>query len=135
LIELAKETVEISRFLARTEMWMQARLSDEQRGRIVPDGRIEIGYWVREGRLGRGIATASARALSSAAFTRPELRKSISHRDEANAASAAAPNRLWFHLVQIVEDEVDAPAEVGRSIEWVMSRNNSPRQIITHFDS
>jgi RimJ/RimL family protein N-acetyltransferase len=46
------------------------------------------------------------------------------HCDEANMVSAAVPNRLGFRLPKIVDDEVDAPAEVGRSMEWVMSRAN-----------
>ena len=87
-------------------------------------GRIEIGYWVRKGRLRRGIATAAARALTSAAFTMPGIEEVHIHCDEANVASAAVPDRLGFRLAQIVEDEVDAPAEVGRSMEWVMSRSN-----------
>ena len=32
-------------------------------------GRIEIGYWVRAGWLRRGIASAAARALTTAAFS------------------------------------------------------------------
>jgi RimJ/RimL family protein N-acetyltransferase len=89
-------------------------------------GRIEIGYWVRDGWLRRGIATAAARALTSAALTMPEIEEVHIHCDEANVASAAVPDRLGFRLAQIVEDEVDAPAEVGRSMEWVMSRSNWP---------
>ena len=85
-------------------------------------GRIEIGYWVRAGWLRRGIATVTARALTSAAFTMPGIEEVHIHCDEANLASAAVPRRLEFRLSQIVDDEVDAPAEVGRSMEWTMSR-------------
>jgi len=72
-------------------------------------GRIEIGYWVRDGWLRRGIATAAARALTSAAFTMPGIEEVHIHCDEANVASAAVPNRLGFSLAKIVDDEVDAP--------------------------
>jgi RimJ/RimL family protein N-acetyltransferase len=87
-------------------------------------GRIEIGYWVRDGWLRRGIATAAARALTSAAFTMPGIEEVHIRCDETNVASAAVPNRLGFRLAKIVDDEVEAPAEVGRSMEWVMSRAN-----------
>ena len=85
-----------------------------------PD-RIEIGYWVREGWLRRGIAAAAARALTSAAFTMPGIEEVHIHCDEANVASAAVPRRLGFRLLRTVEDEVHAPAEIGRSMEWAMS--------------
>lgn len=87
-------------------------------------GRIEIGYWVRVGWLRRGIATAAARALTSAAFLEPEIEEVHIHCDQANQASAAIPQRLGFRLARIVEDEIHAPAEVGRSMEWVMTRND-----------
>jgi RimJ/RimL family protein N-acetyltransferase len=98
-------------------------------------GRIEIGYWVRDGWLRRGIATAATRALTSAAFTMPGIEEVHIHCDEANGASAAVPNRLGFRLAKIVDDEVDAPAEVGRSMEWVMSRANWLWQFISYFDA
>jgi RimJ/RimL family protein N-acetyltransferase len=84
-------------------------------------GRIEVGYWVRTGWLGLGIATAAAGALTSAAFTMPEIEEVDIHCDEANLASAVIPRRLGFRLAQIV-DEVDAPADSGRTMKWVMSR-------------
>jgi RimJ/RimL family protein N-acetyltransferase len=86
-------------------------------------GRIEIGYWVREGWLRRGIATAAARALTAAAFAVPEMEEVHIHCDEANLPSAAVPHRLGFRLTRIVDDEAHAPAEVGRSMEWVMRRS------------
>ncbi len=87
-------------------------------------GRIEIGYWVRDGYLNRGIATAAARALTSAAFTMSEIYEVHIHCDVANVASAAIPRRLGYRLERIVDDEAHAPAEIGRSMEWVMSRTD-----------
>jgi RimJ/RimL family protein N-acetyltransferase len=43
--------------------------------------------------------------------------------DEANVASADVARRLEFRLDQVVDDEVTAPAEVGRSMEWVTGRD------------
>jgi RimJ/RimL family protein N-acetyltransferase len=84
-------------------------------------GRIEIGYWVRDGWLRRGVATAAARALTSAAFAMQGIEEVHIHCDEANVASAGVPRRLDFRLVRTVEDNVDAPAEIGRSMEWAMT--------------
>ena len=84
-------------------------------------GRIEVGYWVRVGWLRRGIATAAARALTSAAFGMPGIEEVRIHCDEANVASAGVPRRLGFGLLRTVEDHVDAPAETGRSMEWAIT--------------
>ena len=80
-------------------------------------GRIEIGYWVRAGWLRRGIASTAARALTTAAFQLTGLEEIQIHCDEANLASASVPRSLGFRLLRTIEDEVDAPAEVGRSME------------------
>jgi hypothetical protein len=37
-------------------------------------------------------------------------------------ASAAVPRRLGFRLRRSVDDEVEAPGEIGRSMEWVVTR-------------
>ncbi len=81
-------------------------------------GRIEIGYWVRDGWLRRGIATAVAGALTSAAFAIPEIEEVQIHCDEANGASAGVPRRLGFSLLRTVESTVDAPGEIGREMVW-----------------
>lgn len=84
-------------------------------------GRMEIGYWVRDGWLRQGIASAAASALTSAAFALSGIREVHIHCDEANVASAGVPRRLGFHLLRTVQDKADAPAEIGRSMEWVMT--------------
>ena len=57
-------------------------------------GRIEIGYWVRAGWLRRGIASAAARALTTAAFQLTGMEEVHIHCDEANLASAGVPPSL-----------------------------------------
>jgi RimJ/RimL family protein N-acetyltransferase len=84
-------------------------------------GRIEIGYWVRAGWLRRGIASAAARALTTAAFQLTGMQEVHIHCDEANVASAGVPRGLGFRLLRTIEDEADAPAEVGRSMEWAIT--------------
>jgi len=62
-------------------------------------GSLEIGYWVRSDRTGRGYATAAVRALTEIGFAcfpdvdRMEIR---CHPD--NAASAAIPPKLGYSL-------------------------------------
>lgn len=85
-------------------------------------GRMEIGYWIRVGWLRRGVATAVTRALTSAAFALADIDQVVIHCDEANVISAKVPAGLGFHLIRVVEDDVQAPGEVGSSMEWVMDR-------------
>lgn len=85
-------------------------------------GRIEIGYWVRLGWLRRGIASAVSTVLASAAFALSGIEEVHIRCDAANFASAAVPRRLGFRLAQTVDHEIHAPGEIGRSMEWVVSR-------------
>ena len=85
--------------------------------------RLEIGYWVRTGWLRRGIATAAGRALTTCAFALPDIDEVHIHCDEANVASSGVPRQLGFTLARIVEQPVTAPAEIGRSMEWVVGRD------------
>jgi RimJ/RimL family protein N-acetyltransferase len=89
-------------------------------------GRIQIGYWVRDGWLRRGVASVAARALAIAAFELPDVEEVHIHCDEANVASAGVPRRLGFRLLRTVEDEANAPAEVGRSMEWIITAKEWP---------
>jgi RimJ/RimL family protein N-acetyltransferase len=85
-------------------------------------GALEIGYWVHVDRINRGYATAAATALTAAAFTLPEVERVEVHCDEANVRSAAVPRKLGYRLDRIEPDEIQAPAERGRSMIWVQVR-------------
>jgi RimJ/RimL family protein N-acetyltransferase len=85
-------------------------------------GVLEIGYWVRLSWTRRGVASAAASALTDAAFSLAGIEAVHIHCDEANAASASVPRRLGYSLRRIVEDEPAAPADTGRSMEWVVTR-------------
>ncbi len=87
-------------------------------------GALEIGYWVHVGAVGRGLATASARALTDLAFTVPGIDRVEIHHDVTNAASARVPTKLAYELVGEVDAdrEVLAPAETGRDLVWRMAR-------------
>ncbi len=62
-------------------------------------GTLEIGYWVRTDRAGRGYATAAARAVTAAAFEHfPEVTRIEIHCHVDNRASAAIPPKLGYRL-------------------------------------
>ena len=90
--------------------------------RRIGPGALEIGYWVRVGHTRRGIATTCAAAVTTAGFGLRGVERMEIHCDAANAASAAVPARLGYHLDSIVEHEPEAPGEVGRRMTWVMYR-------------
>ena len=86
--------------------------------RIGPDG-IELGYWLDRSVTGHGFATAGARALTAEALQLPDISRVEIHCDEANERSRGIPERLGYRLDRIESDEVEAPAELGRSMIWV----------------
>ncbi|CAA9211104.1 MAG: hypothetical protein AVDCRST_MAG10-117 [uncultured Acidimicrobiales bacterium] len=89
-------------------------------------GTLEIGYWVRSDRTGRGYATAAARALTEVAFAAFPLVHRIEIRcDPANVASGAIPPKLGYRLDRTEDVEVEAPAQTGRQDVWVLDRVRS----------
>ena len=86
--------------------------------RVGPDA-AEVGYWLTAAATGRGLATATAAALTEAAFQLDGVDRVEIHCDEANVRSAAIPRRLGFRLDRIEEDHVSAPGDLGRSMIWV----------------
>jgi RimJ/RimL family protein N-acetyltransferase len=83
----------------------------------------EIGYWVRSDRTGRGYATATARALTEAAFTLlPDVTRVEIRMDKANAASAAIPRKLGYRLDREEPRDVLALAHTGTGLVWVLDR-------------
>lgn len=87
--------------------------------RIGPHG-LEIGYWIGAHRVRRGYATATARALTSAAFDLRGIERVEIHCDEANVASAGIPSHLGFRLDRIEDVAPGAPSETGRRMVWVV---------------
>ena len=89
-------------------------------------GTIEIGYWVRSDRTGRGYATTAAGALTDAAFTWIDHVEQVEIRmDRANRASAAVPPKLGFRLLGSESRELLAPAHSGGGLVWVLDRPSS----------
>ncbi len=86
-------------------------------------GTIEIGYWVRTDRTGRGYATAAARALTEAAFRHlDDVRRVEIRMDRANNASAAVPPKLGFRLLGPEGRAHLAPGHTGEGLIWVVDR-------------
>ncbi len=87
-------------------------------------GAFEIGYWVRSDRTRRGYASATAGALTRAAFAAlPSARRVEIRMDEANRASAAVPAKLGFRLRGREPRQQAAPAETGWGLVWVAERD------------
>ena len=63
-------------------------------------GCLEIGYWIRADRLGKGFATEAARALSRAALEMPEIARVQIDCDPANRSSRRVPEKLGYQLIE-----------------------------------
>ena len=91
--------------------------------RLGPDG-LEIGYWVHAAHTRRGYASRAARALTTAAFALPWVRRVEIKHDRANVASEGVPRKLGFNLVGVERREPRAPAETGDFRVWRMTRDH-----------
>ena len=90
--------------------------------RIGPGG-LEIGYWVRKSRIGRGLATEMARALTDAAFGVPGIERVQIQCDPDNRRSANIPRKLGFELVEHrVADGVDPDGEPRDTLVFEVRR-------------
>jgi len=77
-------------------------------------GILEIGYWVRSDRTGRGYATAAARALTDSGFDCfAEVERMEIRCHPGNLASAAVPPKLGYRL---------DGTEPGGHLIWAMAR-------------
>jgi RimJ/RimL family protein N-acetyltransferase len=90
--------------------------------RRVGPGGIELGYWVRTDRAGRGLATTLAGTAAGAALDLPDVERVEIHCDVANTASARVAAKLGARLDRVVDDEVLAAAETGRLQVWILRR-------------
>ena len=83
---------------------------------------LAIGYWVRAGRTGEGIATAAVRALIEAGFSVDGIDSLEIVHDAANTASARVPEKVGFIRVSESPVEPSAPGEVGIDVTWRLHR-------------
>jgi ribosomal-protein-serine acetyltransferase len=95
--------------------------------RIGPGG-LEIGYWVRQDRTRRGLASAATAALVAQAFRLPGVdRVEIVH-DELNVASGGIPRKLGF--TEAGRRPIDPPAMAGTGVGvvWCLRKEHGPAQ-------
>jgi len=86
---------------------------------------LEIGYWVRTDRTGRGYATEAASVLTSAAFNSDLGVATVKiSMDRANSASAAVPQKLGFERDVEYERDILTPGHSGQGVAWVVRRDN-----------
>jgi RimJ/RimL family protein N-acetyltransferase len=84
---------------------------------------LEIGYWVRTDRTGRGYATEAASVLTTAAFAAPlNIARVRISMDAANLASARIPLGLGFHLEGEMSREIRTPGHTGHGVLWSVTR-------------
>ncbi len=84
---------------------------------------VEIGYWVRSDRTGRGYATEAGRALAEAALAHlPEVDRVEIRMDPANRASAAIPPKLGFRLVDADREGLAGTDRTRDFLVWVLDR-------------
>jgi RimJ/RimL family protein N-acetyltransferase len=87
--------------------------------RRIGPGALELGYWLTEEAQGHGYASAAARALTEVALGLPGIERVEIHCDEANRRSRRVPQRLGYALDRVEPDEIQTPAETGRSMIWI----------------
>lgn len=85
-------------------------------------GARDLGYWVRAGWTGRGVASVAAAALTAVGFEVLDLERVEVRCDESNELSAAVPRRLGFQCVSTVDGSRVAPSDSGRTMIWAMRR-------------
>ena len=87
-------------------------------------GALEVGYWIRTDRVGRGYATVAARALTTMAFSElPAIARVEIRMDKGNVRSRRIPERLGFELVG--EETFDGPrlaGQTGEAFIWSTTR-------------
>lgn len=83
---------------------------------------LMIGYWVHVAWTRRGIATATARALTDAALALSEIDRVEIHCDVDNVASAAVARAAGYELVEVRPRPPEAPGETGREMVWATER-------------
>jgi RimJ/RimL family protein N-acetyltransferase len=85
-------------------------------------GVLEIGYWVRTDRTGRGVATRAAATLTRAALDMEEVHRVEIRCDATNQRSAAVPARLGYRLDRTEHRPPTAPGETDQHMIWALDR-------------
>ncbi len=99
-----------------TEVWGGAGLY-----RRVGPGALEIGYWVRSDRTGRGIATEAASLLTLEGFELTGIERIEIRCDPAHVASAAVPRKLGYRHRETLVGRPEGSEEGGDTMVFEMS--------------
>ncbi|MEQ1785954.1 MAG: GNAT family N-acetyltransferase, partial [Acidimicrobiales bacterium] len=89
-------------------------------GRLGPHG-LEIGYWVHVDHVGRGLATAAARALTDAAFGIEGIERVRIQCEDTNVRSARVPEKLGYAF-QGIDVPAGGPCEGRPTQAWILER-------------
>jgi RimJ/RimL family protein N-acetyltransferase len=98
----------------------------EARVALANADRVEVGYWLRGDAQGLGYATEAAAAAMALGLALPGIWRAEIRCDEANAASAAVPRRLGFHLARTIAAPAAAPGDEAVQLqvwEWLPRRH------------
>lgn len=89
-------------------------------------GALEIGYWIRAGRTGAGLAREAAGALTRVGFEVMGLERIEIHCDPDNLASSRVAARLGYHHEATLERRARRPDGSPRgTMIWTMFRDRS----------
>jgi RimJ/RimL family protein N-acetyltransferase len=89
--------------------------------RVGPDA-LEIGYWVRADREGRGYVTEAVRAVVDAAFATCDVERLEIRCDPRNVRSSAVAARAGFRHVDTRFTHVELLAEERETMVWELTR-------------
>jgi RimJ/RimL family protein N-acetyltransferase len=84
---------------------------------------VEIGYWVRSDRTGRGYASAAALALTDAALRYLDIDRVTIRMDQGNVASARVPSKIGYRLLGEEVRTIETPGHTGVGLIWVRDRD------------
>jgi RimJ/RimL family protein N-acetyltransferase len=85
------------------------------------EGAFEIGYWVRSGRTGHGVATSAAAALTNVGIELGGADRIEIHVDPANDVSLRIPRRLGFREEGLLRRRLEGPPGAPRRDALVFS--------------
>jgi RimJ/RimL family protein N-acetyltransferase len=93
----------------------------------VGEGAREIGYWIHQDYINRGLATEAAAALTKVAFEVDEVNRVEIHCDPENMGSAAIPKKLGFaHEATLRQRVVDTGGEPRDTMIWTLFADEYP---------
>lgn len=95
--------------------------------RRVGDGALEIGYWIRADRVGRGLATEVTAALTRVAFELHHVNRVEIRCDPVNHRSAAIPRKLGYtHEATLRQRIADANGKLRDAMVWTLLESEYP---------